>query len=149
MTRRPSGLLAAAVLPVLSLGCHDVRHSASPGRASTPTPEIANPASQNCVQKGGTLEIRKRSDGGEYGVCLFEDARECEEWALLRGECPVGGIKVTGCATPAAEYCLITGGQYTVTANSNTGNEQGTCTFKNGKTCDAWDYYNGKCGQND
>ena len=56
---------------------------------------IANPASVNCINKGGTLSIQKRGDGGEYGVCIFEDNRQCEEWALFRGECPAGGKKVT------------------------------------------------------
>jgi putative hemolysin len=106
---------------------------------------IANPASENCVAQGGTLAIEERGDGGQYGICYFEDNRQCEEWALLRGDCPVGGVKVTGYATPAATYCAITGGEYTVTANSGQADEQGTCTFKNGTTCDASDYYNGKC----
>jgi putative hemolysin len=81
-------------------------------------------------------------------VCGFEDNRQCEEWAMLRGECPVGGIKITGYTTLAAQYCAITGDMYQITGNSNTDQEQGTCTFKNGQTCDAWDYYNGKCGPN-
>jgi len=108
-------------------------------------PAIANPASENCLKQGGTLEIRKRGDGGEYGVCLFEDNRQCEEWALLRGDCPVGGRKVTGYVTEAAQYCAITGGEYAVTGNSNTDNEQGTCTLKDGQVCDAREYYQGKC----
>jgi putative hemolysin len=116
----------------------------------TPTPagQIANPASQNCVEQGGTLVIQVRGDGGEYGVCVFEDNRQCEEWAMLRGECPVGGIKITGYVTPAAQYCAITGGAYQVTGKSNTDQEQGTCTFKNGQTCDAGDYYAGRCTPN-
>jgi putative hemolysin len=105
----------------------------------------ANPASENCVAQGGTLTITERGDGGQYGICMFEDNRQCEEWALLRGDCPVGGIKVTGYVTPAATYCAITGGEYNVTANSGQADEQGTCTFKNGTTCDASEYYNGKC----
>ncbi|GAB4528140.1 MAG: hypothetical protein Kow0063_04060 [Anaerolineae bacterium] len=113
-----------------------------------PAGEIANPASENCARQGGTLVIQKRGDGGEYGVCIFEDNRQCEEWALLRGECPVGGVKVTGYLTPAAQYCAITGGAYQVTANNNTDQEQGTCTFKNGQTCDVWDYFDGKCDPN-
>jgi predicted metal-dependent phosphoesterase TrpH len=36
------------------------------------------------------------TDGGEYGICVFEDNRQCEEWALFRGECPAGGRKATG-----------------------------------------------------
>jgi putative hemolysin len=107
---------------------------------------LPNPASVNCVKKGGKVVIGKRGDGGEYGICLFEDNRQCEEWAMLRGNCPVGGIKVAGYVTPAAQYCAITGGEYTITANSNRENEQGTCSLKNGIKCDAWDYYSGKCG---
>lgn len=109
---------------------------------------IANPASVNCINKGGTLSIQKRGDGGEYGICIFEDNRQCEEWALFRSECPAGGKKVTGYITPAAQYCAITGGSYKVTDQSNTDKEQGTCTFNNGKSCDVWDYYNGKCSKN-
>ena len=56
---------------------------------------MANPASENCIQKGGKLEMRTNKKG-EYGVCLFEDNRQCEERALLRGDCPEGGVKVTG-----------------------------------------------------
>lgn len=115
----------------------------------TPGPEavgIANPASVNCEKQGGTLQIEKIGSGGEIGVCYFEDNRQCEEWALMRGDCPVGGVKVTGYVTPAARYCAITGGDYNITGGSGD-TEQGTCTFKNGKTCDVWEYYNGECSQ--
>ena len=61
---------------------------------------LANPASENCIAQGGRLVIETASDGGQYGMCLFEDNHQCEEWALLRGTCPVGGIKVTGYVTP-------------------------------------------------
>jgi hypothetical protein len=106
---------------------------------------MANPASVNCTEQGGTLKIEERGDGGQIGVCYFEDNRQCEEWALLRGECPLGGVKVTGYVTPAARYCTITGGTYTITGNSGADDEQGTCAFPDGGQCDAWDYYNGKC----
>jgi len=125
--------------------------SCTPTTRPQPTPtqepagQIANPASENCAKQGGTLAIQKRGDGGEYGVCMFKDNRQCEEWAMLRGECPVGGINITGYITPAAQYCAITGGEYQVTDSSNTAQEQGTCTFKNGQTCDVWDYFAGKC----
>jgi putative hemolysin len=109
---------------------------------------IANPASVSCINKGGSLSIQKRTDGGEYGICTFEDNRQCEEWALFRGECPAGGLKVTGYITPAAQFCVITGGSYKVTDQSNTDKEQGTCTFNGGKSCNAWDYYGGRCSKN-
>ena len=111
------------------------------------TAGMANPASANCTKQDGTLSIEERGDGGQYGICTFEDNRQCEEWALMRGDCPVGGLKVTGYVTPAAQYCAITGGAYAVTGNSGKNDEQGTCTFKNGSECDTWDYYNGKCDQ--
>ncbi|MCB0173842.1 MAG: DUF333 domain-containing protein [Anaerolineae bacterium] len=129
------------------IGCASTTAS-QPTPTVEPTEQLANPASENCVKQGGTLSIQQRGDGGEYGVCVFEDNRQCEEWALLRGDCPVGGLKITGYVTPAAQYCAITGGEYQVTGTNDSGEEQGTCTFKNGQSCDVWDYYNGKCTAN-
>jgi putative hemolysin len=106
---------------------------------------MANPASENCVAVGGTLAIEERGDLGQIGVCYFEDIRQCEEWALMRGDCPAGGVKVTGYVTEAGRYCAITGGTYTVTGDTAADPEQGTCTFADGSQCDAWDYYNGIC----
>ena len=117
----------------------------SPPTPFTEVPQLANPASQNCIDKGGTLTIEQRGDNGQFGVCTFEDNLQCEEWALMRGDCPVGGVKVTGYSTPAGRYCAITGGKYGVTANSGADDEQGTCTFNSGAVCDAWDIYNGLC----
>lgn len=48
---------------------------------------LANPASVNCIEKGGTLEIKENEDGGQYGLCIFADGHSCEEWALFREEC--------------------------------------------------------------
>jgi hypothetical protein len=45
---------------------------------------MANPASVNCIDKGGILEIRKNALG-EYGVCIFADNKICEEWAIYVG----------------------------------------------------------------
>jgi putative hemolysin len=137
-------LLPAAYTPDLIL-IDELVKSIEIGAQPASGGQLANPASVNCTKQGGQLVIQKRGDGGEYGLCLFEDNRQCEEWALLNGNCPVGGFKVTGYVTPAAQYCVITGGTYTITGNSGAPNETGTCAFKNGKTCDAGDYYNGKC----
>jgi putative hemolysin len=112
-----------------------------------PPQQLANPASQNCVARGGTLRIDRRPDGGQFGVCVFTDNYQCEEWAMFRGECRVGGLRVTGYITPAARYCAITGGRYTVVAQSGAADEQGACTLPNGKACDADAYYAGTCGR--
>ena len=77
-------------------------------------------------------------------VCYFEDNLQCEEWALMYGDCPVGGVKVTGYASQAGRFCAISGGEYAITSGSGE-DEQGACTFKNGAQCDAWAYYNGTC----
>jgi len=112
---------------------------------NAPVTGLANPASVNCEEKGGKLEFRDRGELGQYGVCMFEDNLQCEEWAMFRGECPEGGVKVTGYVTQAAVFCAITGGKYAVTSNSGAADEQGTCTFKDGPTCDVWEYFGGKC----
>ncbi|MBU2101293.1 DUF333 domain-containing protein [Patescibacteria group bacterium] len=54
-----------------------------------PNVGLANPASVYCVNNAGTLEIREGT-GGQYGVCVFADGSECEEWAYFRGECEEG-----------------------------------------------------------
>ena len=106
---------------------------------------LANPASQHCVAKGGKLTLEKNPKGGEYGVCVFAENLQCEEWAMLRKQCRTGGIKVTGYATPAARYCAITGGTYKVTSGSNTPGEKGTCAFRGANTCEADAYFAGAC----
>jgi putative hemolysin len=115
--------------------------------AQSPQPQLANPASQNCIAKGGELRIEKNGSGGEFGVCVFADNLQCEEWAMLRGQCRAGGVEVTGYVTPAARYCAITGGTYKVTSASNTPSERGRCAFAGGRTCDAAAYFDGKCSR--
>jgi len=121
----------------------------SPKPTEQPSAGLPNPASQNCEKVDGVLTIEKAGNGGEFGVCTFEDNRQCEEWALYRGDCPAGGVKVTGYITPAARFCAMSGGEYTVTGNSGAEDEHGTCTFKNGKTCDVWQYFNMECSANE
>lgn len=100
---------------------------------------LANPASVYCREQGGSLQIKKNNMGGEYGICYFMDNRQCEEWALLRGFCPVGGIKVTGFNTDQEIYCAILGGQ------TFTGGQ--VCAFSNGAECNLNDLYDGNCQQ--
>jgi putative hemolysin len=54
--------------------------------AAQPTTGLANPASVYCEEQGYTLEMRT-DENGTYGVCIFPDGNECEEWAFYRGEC--------------------------------------------------------------
>ncbi len=54
---------------------------------SDQTVGLANPASVYCTESGYAMEIRTDESGAQYGVCIFDDGTECEEWAYYRGEC--------------------------------------------------------------
>ena len=107
------------------------------GCANEKKRELANPASQNCVKRGGVLKITQRGDGGAYGICIFADNRQCEEWALFRGNCPPTGIKITGFLTPQGIYCALLGGD--VSENET------QCQLPSGAKCSTQDLYEGKC----
>jgi putative hemolysin len=120
--------------------------SAAPKKVSTELDsknnKIANPASTNCLTQGGSLEIQTKEDGSQYGLCYFEDARACEEWAMLRGECPVGGVKTTGYDNLSQKYCAWLGGKTTAEDNS-------VCTFSDNSTCLNSDLYLDACQKGD
>jgi putative hemolysin len=101
--------------------------------------QMANPASTNCLEKGGKLEMRQNKNG-DYGVCLFEDNRQCEEWALFRDQCPVGGKKVTGYENDAQIFCAITGGEV-----QGVGTSEVLCKRLDGTLCAVQANFNGEC----
>ncbi|MFA5614419.1 MAG: DUF333 domain-containing protein [Methanoculleus sp.] len=51
---------------------------------SQPGAGIANPAAAWCIEQGHTYEIRKNSDGSEYGVCIFANGTEVDAWDYYR-----------------------------------------------------------------
>lgn len=104
--------------------------------------QIANPASVNCEQKGGKIMIESKPDGSQYGLCYFDDARACEEWAMIRGECPVGGVKTTGYDTQEQKFCAWLGGKTFADPNA-------VCDFSDGSTCELEKLYSGQCQRGD
>jgi putative hemolysin len=80
-------------------------------------PDLANvspqSAAQNCETLGGKRRTERGADG-EITVCVFPSNRQCEEWALLLGECARGGIDVSGYATTSERHCAIRGGRMTI-----------------------------------
>jgi len=99
---------------------------------------IANPASENCEKKGGNLKIKKDPNGGEYGVCVFEDNKQCEEWTLFNNKCVAEkGVKITEYETEGQIYCAITGG--TVDMKKN------ICTRSDKTKCDIDKNFAGNC----
>jgi hypothetical protein len=134
---------AVVVIATETMPPADTRPAPTDTAAISPTTTIS--AGMYCVEKGGMLSKETRGDAEWFDVCYFEDNRQCEAWALMRGDCPVGGLKVTGYNTPQSRYCAITGGTYTIKDAPYTDLEQGDCTFKNGVVCDAVEYYYGFC----
>lgn len=107
---------------------------------------MANPASENCVKVGGMFSVETDPNGGQYGVCTFSNGNQCEEWALLRGECPSGGVSVQAFSSPQGRYCAIRGGSYKVTKAGDVRTEVGSCTpFGSTEACDGAAYWFGKC----
>jgi putative hemolysin len=49
-------------------------------------PPMPNPASAY-VAFLGYKEVVRKDAKGEYGVCIFPDGSECEEWQFYRGIC--------------------------------------------------------------
>lgn len=132
-------IIVVAFAAVFLLDRHFAKQNIS-NVLTTPTPAatLANPASVNCEKKGGTTVIKTNGGGGQYGLCQFPDNMACEEWAMMRGDCPVGGIKTTGYDNIQQMYCAWAGGQtYAV--------ENATCTLPGGKVCSDDSYYNGTC----
>lgn len=120
--------------------------AAAVGCTSSDEPaQIANPASENCVEQGGKVDIRTGADGGQAGYCQFDDGSECEEWAFFRGDCSKGEFPAsTQLANPAAEYCTEQAGQYEIREHDD-GGQYGVCVFDDGSECDAWAYLRGEC----
>jgi len=73
------------------------------------TRPFGNPTTQYCVDNGGSSEIRTNPDGSQYGVCVFSDGSECDEWEFFREECQPGTIfSKTSCQSDsdcAPEFC--------------------------------------------
>ena len=83
------------MLSVVMIGCTKPTEISSTPIIGTGDVNIANPASVYCEKQGYTLEARVDSEGNQYGVCIFPDGSECDEWAYFRGECAPGGQSQT------------------------------------------------------
>ncbi len=86
-------------------------------------PGLPNPASVFCEKSGGRLDLRASVDGGQAGICVFPNGKECDEWAYFRGECkptdgsedPAGALSLTALQNAAyhspdwGDYQLVDG----------------------------------------
>ncbi len=84
-------LIAAAVVLLVALAgmvkfnylSGQPGHDVDGNRVNT---QLANPASQACIDAGGRLEL-ETTPQGQIGICVFPSGERCEEWALFRGTC--------------------------------------------------------------
>jgi len=136
------------VMLVLAAGC--TQQTATPPVTTPAQSAIANPASVNCGQIGGTTEIKKDASGGEYGMCTFANGTSCEEWSLFRNEGCKAGVDAAATtaasanmANPASVACVNAGGSLEIKKDA-TGGEYGMCTFANGTSCEEWALFRGE-----
>ena len=123
-----------------------------PATATLDTITIDNPAAAYCEEQGFKLEIRTAQDGSQYGVCLFEDNTECEEWAYYRGECKPGDMDAAppptatpaGIANPASTYCVEQDGTSEI-RTAEDGSQYSVCSFPDGGECEEWAFFRGEC----
>jgi len=54
---------------------------------------------------GYDCETRKDAVGNEYGVCIFPDSSECNEWDFFRGKC---GQKFSYCELMGCDIIIKT-----------------------------------------
>ena len=102
------GLLVSLSAIVLSAcgGAPTAEPASAPAEkaAEGPAAGLANPASVHCQEQGGTVELRTDAQGGQYGVCVFDDGSECDEWAYFRGECQPGDSGAAPPPVPVPAY---------------------------------------------
>jgi uncharacterized protein len=79
-------LVIASMIVVLSGALAACGSDAEPSDTTTGV-EIANPASQFCVEQGGTVEIVDEPDG-QVGYCTLPDGTRIEEWEYFRSQDP-------------------------------------------------------------
>lgn len=72
--------------PVRSTGSE----SGAEGSNSSAEVSLPNPAAVYCEEQGGTVEIRTAAEGGQYGICIFPNGSEYDEWAFYRDKCRLG-----------------------------------------------------------
>ncbi|MEJ2512397.1 MAG: DUF333 domain-containing protein [Anaerolineales bacterium] len=80
---------------------------------------MANPASVYCEEQGYQLEMRE-DENGQYGVCIFPDGSECDEWAYFRGECAPGDLESKEQASDFTPFSMQVLAIYGSVISSNT-----------------------------
>ena len=84
----PLRIALTAVLFLSISGCSLVAPPLPPQAKVDPrAARSASPATMNCIQNNGRLEIVKTPEG-EKGYCVLPSGKRCDEWEMFRGNCP-------------------------------------------------------------
>lgn len=87
--KAPIGLLPTTCLCALLVAACGTAPNPKPSTHVPPqAARAANPASLNCIQNGGKLEIYRMPNGDERADCILRDGKRCDEWEMFRGNCP-------------------------------------------------------------
>ncbi|MFA5125980.1 MAG: DUF333 domain-containing protein [archaeon] len=82
------GCLIAAGYSWCELAQKCLRVWEEPCTGSNAGTQLANPASVNCTDHNGSLEIIDTNEG-QIGICTLPNGKQCEEWAYYRKECGI------------------------------------------------------------
>ncbi len=141
----------AILLSLLVLAACTNNNQQPATKTATPEPaKIVNPATANCEEKGYRSKIVTTNDGSQYGVCIFPDGSECEEWAFFRGQCgptlekPITGANSSEIANPASANCVQKGYRLDLRTDAH-GNQIGVCVFPDKSECEEWAFFRGEC----
>ena len=77
------------VLAVLFLAASTIMTGCQPEKPADGQPaatDLANPAATFCVEKGGTYQIRRATNGSESGICILSGGTEVDAWDYFRKE---------------------------------------------------------------
>ena len=152
MKTQKYGMIVLIFALFLLAGCANAPQPSEDTSSTGPDAGLPNPASVYCEEQDGKSEIRTAEGGTQYGVCVFEDESECEEWSFYRGECKPGDMEealppVEGpaeIANPAAVFCIEQGGTSEI-RTAEDGSQFGVCLFDDGSECDEWAFFRGEC----
>ncbi|KAL7549244.1 hypothetical protein ACHAWF_012532 [Thalassiosira exigua] len=108
-------------------------------------PEVTPASSTYCTLRGGMETTQYEPDGGQYGICIFDDGTACDTWKFVRRECKKGDLPIF------SEFCTQNRGQE-IQENVDWGHVLGaepatysSCAFVNGTSCDEHAYFDEGC----
>ena len=106
----------------------------SPKTDNSNKTEMVNPASKYCKDNGGQSEIRSNEDGSQYGVCVFKNGVECDEWDFFSGRCAKDGENFCGESTngscKGSGDCVEDGCSGQICRSKTEGGSMTTCEMK-------------------